>query len=202
MMEMREVQSATRDTKLLGVIERLFRILIASTSILLMLLFIVTALRRVQYPYELKQLEGYMFLSTLRAYNGQSIYPRPSLAFVPYMYPPVYYYVAAALGKVMGMTISTLRTVSILSTLGSFAMIYLLVWREAKRFLPAIVAVGIYAGCYPLCQNWFDEGRLDSLFVFLVLIALLASRQWHPVVAGGAGCWPSRRNRPFYRRRW
>jgi hypothetical protein len=166
------------------------RWLVLGVSSFVMLLFVVTALERVRYPYELEELEGYVFLTALRAFHGQAIYPHPSLAFIPYMYPPLYYYVCAALGKVAGMSISTMRLVSILSTLGCFAAVATLVGTEGpgqrggmRRFLPAIAAAGLYAGCYTVCGEWFDLGRLDSFFVFLVLLAMLATRRAHPVFA-------------------
>jgi len=165
-------------------IEKWLRILVVASSVFVMLLFVVTALERLRFPYELEQLEGSMFLSVLRVFHGQALYPRPSLAFIPYMYPPVYYYVSAAAGHVMGMTITTLRSVSILSTLGCFAMIYALVRKEVQRHLPAIAAAGLYAGCYSLCAGWFDLGRLDSFFILTLLLAMYATRWWHPAVAG------------------
>jgi hypothetical protein len=181
---------------------------VAGVSVFVMLLFVATALRRLRYPYELEQLEGYVFLTALRAFHGQPIYPHPSISFIPYMYPPLYYYACAALGRVMGMTIATMRMTSILSTLGCFAAIYSLVLGETphalvlgetprastsagdisplrglQRHLPAIAAAGLYAGCYTVCQEWFDLGRLDSFFVLLVLLALLATRRAHPILA-------------------
>ena len=163
--------------------EKWLRVLVISASIFVMVLFVVTALERMRYPYELEQLEGSMFLSALRVFHGQALYPRPSLAFIPYMYPPVYYYVCAAAGHVMGMSIATLRAVSSLSTLGCFVMIYALVRKEVQQHLPAIAAAGLYAGCYTLCDGWFDLGRLDSLFILTVLLAMYATRWWHPVIA-------------------
>jgi len=164
----------------------LLRFAIAAVSIFVILLFLYTALRRLHYPYELEQLEGSMFIAALRVFHGQSVYPRPSLDFIPYMYSPGYYYAAAALGKIYGMTIATLRLTSILSTLGCFAAIYALVWTEVRRHLPALAAAGLYAGCYTLCQLWFDLGRLDSFFVLLVLLAMLCTRRLHPVIAAVA----------------
>jgi hypothetical protein len=172
-------------------IEKALRILVIAAALFVMLLFVVTALERLRYPYELEQLEGYVFLTALRVFHGQALYPRPSLEFLPYMYPPVYYYVCAAAGHVVGMTVATLRAVSSLSTLGCFGMIYVLVDREtnhaleksARRHLPAIAAAGMYAGCYALCAGWFDLGRLDSFFILTVLLAMYATRWWHPVIA-------------------
>ena len=164
-------------------IEKGLRILVIAASVFVMLLFVITALERMHYLYELEQLEGYVFLTALRVFHGQALYPRPSLAFIPYMYPPVYYYVCATAGHVVGMSIATLRAVSSLSTLGCFAMIYELVRREIKQHLPAIAAAGLYAGCYALCAGWFDLGRLDSFFILTVLLAMYATRWWHPAIA-------------------
>ena len=164
-------------------VERWLRVLVVAAAIFMMLLFVVTALERLRYPYELEELEGSVFLSALRVFRSQALYVRPSLEFIPYMYPPGYYYVCAGLGHVMGMTMTTLRTVSTLSTLGCFAAIYALVWREVRNHLAAIAAAGLYAGCYAVCLGWFDLGRLDSFFVLLVLLAMYATRWWHPVAA-------------------
>ena len=166
-----------------GQAERWLRWLVGGLSVALVLLFVVTALLRWRYPYELEELEGYVYLTALRVYRGQPIYVRPSLQFIPYMYPPGYYAACAAAGRVMGMSIRTMRAVSIASTLGSFAAIYALVWREVRQHVAALAAVGLYAGCYTVCQCWFDLGRLDSFFVLLVLLALYATRWTHPVVA-------------------
>jgi len=103
--------------------EKLLRGMAVVVSLFVMLLFVVTAVRRLRYPYELDQLEGYNFLSALRVFHGLTLYPRPSLEFVPYMYPPVYFYFCAALGRLLGMRIETMRVTSILSTLGCFAAI-------------------------------------------------------------------------------
>jgi 4-amino-4-deoxy-L-arabinose transferase-like glycosyltransferase len=173
------------EQKILAVIDKWLRVLGVVASVFVMLLFVVTALRRLRYPYELEQLEGYNFLSALRVFRGQTLYPRPSLEFVPYMYPPGYFYVCAALGRLLGMSIKTMRVASILSTLGCFAAIYGLVWSEVRRHMPGILAAGLYAGCYVICEEWFDLGRLDSLFVLLVLLAIYATRRWHPAIAAG-----------------
>ena len=163
-------------------LERALIASIAALSILAALLFLITALRRWHYPYELEELEGNMFLATLRVFRGEPLYVRPSLAFIPYMYPPGYYYLTAALGHVMGMSIATLRMTSILSTLGTFAVIFLLVWTETKRMVPALAGMGIYAGCYALCGGWFDLGRVDSLFLFVVALAIYSTRHLNPIL--------------------
>jgi hypothetical protein len=36
-----------------------------------------------------------------------------------------------------------------------------------------------------ICEEWFDVGRLDSLFVLLVLLAIYGTRRLHPIIAAG-----------------
>jgi hypothetical protein len=179
------ISSESSEQKVLVTAEKWLRGVAVLLSLFVMLLFLVTALRRLRYPYELDQLEGYNFLSALRLFHGQTLYPRPSLEFIPYMYPPGYFYVCAVLGRLMGMSIQTMRVTSILSTLGCFAAIYGLVLSEVRKHMPGIVAAGLYAGCYVICVEWFDVGRLDSFFVLLVLLAIYATRRLHPIIAAG-----------------
>lgn len=159
------------------------RLAIVAVSGLLVVLFLITALHRLHYRFELEELEGNVYMACLRAFRGQPVYVAPSMAWIPYMYPPLFYYASAALGHVMGMSIATVRALSILSTLGCFVLIYTLVWTELRRHLPAVAAVGIYAGCYTLSEQWFDMARLDSFFIMLVLLAMLVTRKGHPVLA-------------------
>jgi hypothetical protein len=171
------------EQKVLATAEKWLRALAIVVSLFVILLFLITALRRLRFPYELDQYEGYNFIAALRVFHGQTLYPRPSIDFIPYMYPPVYFYLCALLGRLMGMSIQTIRVVSILSTLGGFAAIYGLVFSEVRKHMPAIAAAGLYAGCYTVCAEWFDVGRLDSLFILLMILSLYATRRLHPTIA-------------------
>ncbi len=177
------VAAISSEQKVLAIVQKWLRVLTVAISLFVILLFLVTALRRLRFPYELSQLEGYNFIEALRAFHGQTLYPRPSIEFIPYMYPPVYFYICAALGRLMGMSIQTMRVTSILSTLGGFAAIYGLVFSEVRKHMPAIAAAGLYAGCYTVCAEWFDVGRLDSLFILLVILSLYATRRLYPAIA-------------------
>ena len=164
-------------------LDHMLRAAIVLASLTTCGLFLLIAFRRLHYPYELDELEGYMVLIVQRISGGLSMYPRPSLQFIPDMYPPLYFYVASAVQKLAGPGFAALRLTSIFSTLGTFTLIYVMVWREIRQHLPAITAVGLYAGLYPQCEVWFDRGRVDSFFVFTVVTALYCTRYFHPSVA-------------------
>ncbi|MDR3773945.1 MAG: hypothetical protein P4L26_11390 [Terracidiphilus sp.] len=124
-----------------------------------------------------------MALGVARVVNGLPLYPRPDFHFIPYMYSPAYFWVSGWAAKLLGPGLVPLRLVSILSTIGSFALIALQVFAETGNRLAALVGAGLYASAYPASLYFFDLGRVDSLYVFLVLLALVATRWLNPVSA-------------------
>jgi hypothetical protein len=138
------------------------------------------------YPFEVEWIESGMLVSVLRLLHGQGLYVAPTLDYVPYLYTPLYLYVAAAATKVMGTAghgYLAMRLVSTAATLGSAATIYALVKLETERRVAAIAAAGLYMACYAVVGGFYDIGRVDSLFVLLLLMALLLQRKGYPVVA-------------------
>src|SRR5580692_9856452 len=102
------------------------------------LLFLYTALRRLHYPFSYDQIEGGTVTSVWRIVHGYPLYPKPTLDFVPFLYAPLYFYLAAALSKVIGVGYAALRLVSILGTLGSLAVIYALIHSETRSRLAGL----------------------------------------------------------------
>ena len=57
--------------------------------------YLAVALARIGYPYDLEWMEGGSLEHVARVLRGQPLYVPPSLEFTPYIYAPLYYYVAA-----------------------------------------------------------------------------------------------------------
>ena len=167
-------------------LERWLRRAACGLAVLFILLFLWVAVRRLRYPFELDRLESGMMTSVWRLAHGRSLYSAPSMEWVPFLYAPLFFYLSAALAHLTGLNYATLRLVSALSTLGSFAVIYALVIRETRRHAAALVAVGLFASLYNVCLGWYDVGRVDSLSVFLFLLALYCTRWTHPLLAAAA----------------
>lgn len=151
-------------------------------------LFFLASLGRLRYPFPLEQLEGPMLLAAERVAHGLPIYVRPNFTFIPYMYAPAYYYVSGWAVRWLGAGFFPLRLISILSTCGSFVLIYIFILKDAtgtgrRRHLAALAGVALYASGYPWTRNWFDLGRVDALYIFLLLLAMFCTRRLHPVVA-------------------
>ena len=61
-----------------------------------MLLYLWIALHRLDYPYELDWMEGGSVGNVGRVLAGHSLYVAPSLKFVGWTYPPLYWLACAA----------------------------------------------------------------------------------------------------------
>jgi hypothetical protein len=138
--------------------------------------YVFVALRRLDYPFALEQLEGNSLVEVHRILAGQALYPAPSVGYVPDGYPPVYFYVSAAVARVLGASYLTLRLVSLASSLACFALLARLVQRETGSIAAGTGAAGVFAATYFATGDWFDIGRVDSLFLALSIGGLYAVR--------------------------
>jgi Dolichyl-phosphate-mannose-protein mannosyltransferase len=138
--------------------------------------YLLVALRRLDYPFSLEQLEGNSLVEVHRILAGQALYPAPSAGYVPDGYPPLYFYVSAAVAHVVGASYLALRLVSLASSLACFTLLARLVQRETGSLAAGTGAAGLFAATYFAAGDWMDIGRVDSLFLALSLGALYAVR--------------------------
>jgi hypothetical protein len=148
------------------------------------LVYLVVALRRIGYPYELEWLEGGAAEIAGRVAHGQAIYVAPSIHYVPYPYTPLYFWVTGTLARFIGVGFLPLRLVSLLSSLGSCAMLVRIVWRETSDVVAGVVASGLYTATFAVSGAWFDIGRVDSLALLLLLVALYMARRADGISGG------------------
>jgi len=111
------------------------RWILALSALAYLLLFLYLALRRLGYPYELEWMEGGTVDHVRRILSGQRLYVEPSIEFTPFIYTPLYFYTAALLAKVFGVSFFALRLVSFLSSIGCFVIIFQFVRRETRSLL-------------------------------------------------------------------
>ena len=84
-------------------------------------MFVGVALARLGHPYELEWIEGGMRDVVRRALAGQPLYGAPTIEYVPFLYPPLYFHAAALVARITGEGFVALRAVSLAATLGSLA---------------------------------------------------------------------------------
>ena len=131
--------------------------------------YLAIAALRMTYPFQLEWMEGGMLDHVRMAASGQKIFAEPSLEFVSFLYPPLYYYVAAVSTAIFGMELHALRAVSFASSLGCLALIFAFVRREGGGNFSAALAACLYAATFDRSGGWLDIARVDSLFMVLLL---------------------------------
>lgn len=158
-------------------------------SLLSVAAYLVVASQRMAYPFELEWMEGGMVDAVRRLLAGQPLYVPPSLEYVPFIYAPLYFYVSAAASAVLGVGFLPLRFVSFAASLGQFALLFLLARRTAGSAVAGLLSVGLYAALYRLSGAWLDVGRVDSLFLCLLLFGVflhLRASSWRGSALAGA----------------
>lgn len=147
--------------------------------------FVLAGLFRMLYPYPLDlSTEGAGLQQVEALLHGQSLYSAPTLQHVPLIYGPVYFYVAALPATVLGAGFLPLRLVSLLASVGSLSLLYLLVRRETGSRVAGVVAAGLLTACNPVMNGVMDEGRVDALLLLFTLAAIFVMR------AADHGWWP------------
>lgn len=164
------------------------RLVVATVAAGFIVMYVVVALLRLRYPYELEWIEGGMVNHVAQLRGGHHLYGPPSLRFTPDIYTPLYFAVSALVSFVSGTGYFTLRLVSFLSSLALFAAIGCLVHRETGDRAVAVVAVGLFAACYRIGGAWLDLAREDTLCLALLFWGLVVARDARTVRrAIGAG---------------
>jgi hypothetical protein len=138
--------------------------------------YLFVALSRLAYPFPLEWLEGNSLVEVHRILAGQPLYPAPAAGYVPDGYPPLYFVLSAAVARVAGVSYLPLRLVSLVSSLGCFALLARLVLRETGSAAAGTGAAGVFAATYFATGTWFDVARVDSLFLALSIGGLYAAR--------------------------
>lgn len=146
------------------------------SAVTFVFLFLVIAIMRMTYPFELEWMEGASVDHVARILKGWQIYTEPTIDWVPFRYAPLYYYLSAPLAAIFGVGFMPLRLVSIFSTIGCFYLIYQYVVRETRNRRAGLIASGLYAATFVVSGSWFDLARVDSLFMFIILLAVYVFR--------------------------
>jgi hypothetical protein len=158
--------------------------LVAIAAVTPIAVYLWIALHRVGYPFELDWMEGGSVELAARVLAGHSLYVAPSLAYVGWTYPPLYYWISAGVAELIGIGFEPLRLVSLAASLVSMATLAWIVVRETGDRLAGLLAAGLFAATFRISGAWFDVGRVDSLFLAFTLAALGYGR-WARGARGG-----------------
>jgi hypothetical protein len=143
--------------------------------------------RRLPYPYDLEWMEGGMLAHAWRLQAGLPLYPPPSPDFAPFIYPPGYTAVVAAIGSVVGLSPGLGRAIALAGSLaGAAALVHASRSLGAQRAL-AWAAALVFLGTYPGTGAFMDLVRPDGLTMGLLgwSIALTLDGRRGTAVASG-----------------
>ncbi|HZK75589.1 MAG TPA: glycosyltransferase family 39 protein [Candidatus Kapabacteria bacterium] len=153
--------------------ERTTRWIVIALGVAFIALVLALSILRLMYPYEIEWMEGAMVDHAIRVIAGQPIYTAPSLDFVAWLYPPLYYYAVAAVMKLTGIGFFAGRIVSFLSTLLTALALGWMVRRVTANRLFAFLTLALYVATYHATGFYFDIVRNDAFFTFLIVAAAI-----------------------------
>jgi hypothetical protein len=143
--------------------------------------FVVLAVLRMSYPFELEWMEGGVLDHVRRLQEGKALYGPPAVEFTPFIYTPLYYYASWPLIVVFGEGFFAMRLLSFAATVGTALLLFLLVRRESGRSFAAFVGSSLFLAGFRATGAWMDLARADSLALFQFLAAAYLIR-WRPTV--------------------
>jgi hypothetical protein len=148
---------------------RLLEVLALGLGAWYVLVYITLALVRLRYPFELEWMEGAIVDQVNHVRAGHRLYVAPSIHFIPFQYPPLYFYLGALVSRILGGGFLPLRLLSFLASLGCFGTMFAIVRRESGSARAGLFAVAVFAACFRAAGAWYDLARIDSLCLLLVL---------------------------------
>lgn len=150
--------------------------LLVALAAAFVLTYVGVALVRLRYPFALEWIEGGLLDEVRWILAGHKPYVAPSLDFVPFIYNPLYFWVSAAVARVVGTSLFALRLVSLSASLGTMVLLARLVQKETGSRAAALVGAGLFASTFTMTEQFMDLARVDSLYVFFAVLALLLLR--------------------------
>jgi hypothetical protein len=149
---------------------QILRLALFSIAVAYLVIYLWMVYNRIRYPFDLEWIEGGMVNQVRRLIHGQGMYVAPTINYVPFLYPPVYFYFSALASLIFGIGPFPLRLVSFLASLVSFTTIFLIVRNETKNWWVALLSTGLFAATFRVTGAWLDVARVDSLFLALWLL--------------------------------
>ena len=156
--------------------ERVILGLCVAVAVCHVVFYLALSLQRIGYPFELEWMESGSLEHVMRVLRGEALYVAPSVEFVAFPYPPLYYYVSAGVAKVLGPGFMALRVVSLLSSIGVAAIVLRFVLRESHSEAWGWIGAGLFIATWRASGLYLDVARLDSLFALLLVAGVYALR--------------------------
>ena len=160
--------------KLSSIIRSAAQVTIIALSFMVFWHFATLMLVRIPYPFLLEWMEGGTVDHVCRVIEGKNLYPPPTLDYLPFIYPPLYNILGASAFILFGETLSSLRLISLMATLGTIILIYDSAKSLTKQHLSGVIAATTYCASYGVTGGFMDLARVDSTALFLQWVIVWA----------------------------
>jgi hypothetical protein len=142
---------------------------------------------RFLHPVEVEWMAGAVRDAVARVRASEPLYAAPSTSFISFIYPPLYFWLSAALSRVTGITMAC-KLVSVLASLATCGAAYSAARSLGARRGWAALGAVLHLGAYSYTLFFYDLERVDPLegAFATVALALLLRKQLGYSAAGGA----------------
>ena len=150
--------------------------------------FAYAVVQRFHYPVELEWMSGGVLDHVDRVGRGEPVYVAPSVSFIPFLYPPLYYWLSAVVAKAMTVQ-AACRLVSVTATIITAWLTYRAARKLGCSTFWSLTAPALFFGVYSLTGYWYDLERADSLLMAMLtggLVLALGRRELAPTALAGA----------------
>lgn len=116
--------------------------------------------------------ENYNATMIARVIHGGRLYPDPEISPVGALYAPLYFFLSAALAKIIPLGAQTGRLLSLGATLGTGIIIFSLVRQRTGRAAPAFWSAAFFFGSFGILLHQYDVPSSDPLLMMLTAATL------------------------------
>jgi len=149
--------------------------------------FAYVVIQRLRYSVEVEWMGGAILDHVERVRRGESVYVAPSARFIPFLYPPLYYWVSGFVARFTSVFVAC-RAVSLVATIANALFVAAIARRLGTSWFWSLVGAGLFFGGYSLTGFWYDIERCDSLAVTVLLAGAYAwarrPKDFGPIIAG------------------
>ncbi|MGB9300990.1 MAG: hypothetical protein WCD51_10420 [Anaerolineae bacterium] len=130
------------------------------------------------FPYELAAGEELLLRDAVHILCGQPVYADVNdFPFLVSNYPPLFALISSLLIPVAGLSLTTTRVISLLSTLLCASLIGAIAYQGSRAKVSSAMCGAVFLGSTFVYQ-WGAWGRVDSTAILLSLLAILAAQRW------------------------
>lgn len=168
---------------IIKIILKFLKIFIIIIAIYFLLSYILVIFQRIAYPFELEIHEGLMIDHCIRVLQNKTLYLEPNATFIPFVYPPLYFWVGAFFMKIFGVNFWAVRTISVLSSFLAGFLIFKIVKKETKNTFFAFISLSLFFASYKFTGAWFDIARVDTFLIVLIILSIYILKYYHQLLA-------------------